>query len=133
MQETDKIYIKRVAEQMDVQAPDMTEIRFLANMHRGSMVHCTLQPGQTSRAGIHQTIEEMWYALQGQGDVWLKRDNEQREEAITSGNWFTIPVGTQFQVRNTGSDPLCFIIVTMPPWPGEQEWRRVTDHWPLSE
>ncbi|MBV9227755.1 MAG: cupin, partial [Chloroflexi bacterium] len=55
----------------------------------------------------------------------------EREEAVIPGTCFTIPVATHFQVRNTGSIPLCFIIVTMPPWPGEQEWVRVTDHWPI--
>ncbi|BCL78771.1 cupin domain-containing protein [Ktedonobacteria bacterium brp13] len=129
MQNIGHIQIKQVPEKMDVQAPDMTEIRLLANMNRGSMVHCVLPPAQVSLAGIHQTVEEMWYVLQGQGEVWLKRQNEEREEAIIPDISFTIPAGTQFQVRNTGSVPLCFVIVTMPPWPGEQEWVRVVDHW----
>jgi mannose-6-phosphate isomerase-like protein (cupin superfamily) len=28
-----------------------------------------------------------------------------------------------------GEEPLMFIIVTMPPWPGDQEAVRVDDHW----
>jgi mannose-6-phosphate isomerase-like protein (cupin superfamily) len=130
MQESDVVQIKQVAEKMDVRAPDMTEIRLLTNVSRGSAVHCTLQAGQTSLAGRHETIEEIWYCIEGQGDVWLKRDNAEREEEVVAGTCFTIPVGTYFQVRNTGSGPLCFVIVTMPPWPGEQEWVRVKDHWP---
>ncbi len=36
------------------------------------------------------------------------------------------------QFRNTGDEDLCFVIVTMPPWPGAEEARRVTDHWPVT-
>lgn len=131
MEEIAHIQINQLPVEMDVQAPDMTEIRLLASVNRGSMVHCTLLPDQVSLAGVHQTVEEIWYVLQGQGEVWLQRENEQREEKINPDVCFTIPVGTRFQVRNTGSEPLHCIIVTMPPWPGEQEWVRVVDHWPV--
>lgn len=43
-----------------------------------------------------------------------------------------IELGTHFQFRNTGDDDLCFIVVTIPPWPGEQEAIRVGDYWPTS-
>jgi len=33
----------------------------------------------------------------------------------------TIPVRTRFQFRNTGETPLRFVIVTLPPWPGQDE------------
>jgi mannose-6-phosphate isomerase-like protein (cupin superfamily) len=128
VQNADQIQMKRVPEKMDVYAPDTTEIRLLTNMSRGSMVHCVLPAGQISLAGMHHTVEEIWYVLQGQGEVWLKRQDEEREEALSPDMSFTIPAGTQFQVRNTGAEPLCCVIVTMPPWPGEQEWERVVDH-----
>ena len=121
--------IKHVPEHMDIQAPDQTEIRLLASLSRGSCVHCTLQPGQASLAGKHQTVEEMWYTLQGQGEIWLKRGEEEREETVSPGTCVAIPSETHFQVRNTSSELLRFGIVTMPPWPGEQEWVRVADHW----
>ncbi|GLV53812.1 hypothetical protein KDH_06630 [Dictyobacter sp. S3.2.2.5] len=126
-----QIQIKRLPIDMDVQAPDMTEIRLLANTGRGSMVHCTLLPNQVSRAGVHRTVEEIWYVLQGQGEVWLQQNGVQYEEKIQPALSFSIPVGTHFQVRNTGSTPLNCVIVTMPPWPGEQEWIPVADHWPV--
>jgi hypothetical protein len=40
---------------------------------------------------------------------------------LRRGVALTIPVGTSFQFRNTGRDPLAIIGVTMPPWPGEDE------------
>jgi mannose-6-phosphate isomerase-like protein (cupin superfamily) len=33
----------------------------------------------------------------------------------------TIPVGTEFQFRSFGYEPLTAIGVTIPPWPGEGE------------
>jgi mannose-6-phosphate isomerase-like protein (cupin superfamily) len=33
----------------------------------------------------------------------------------------TIPIGTHFQFRSIGDEPLAAIGVTMPPWPGEGE------------
>jgi hypothetical protein len=40
-----------------------------------------------------------------------------------------IPLGTRFQFRNTGAEPLCFIIATLPPWPGEDEAITQVGHW----
>ena len=42
----------------------------------------------------------------------------------------SIPLGAHFQFRNPGAEPLAFVIVTMPPWPGMDEAMRVADHWP---
>ena len=44
----------------------------------------------------------------------------------------TIPLGTHFQFRNLGRVPMAFVIVTMPPWPGEDEAYRVPDFWPVA-
>jgi mannose-6-phosphate isomerase-like protein (cupin superfamily) len=33
----------------------------------------------------------------------------------------TIPLGTSFQFRATGDEPLAAVAVTMPPWPGAGE------------
>ncbi|HLY26261.1 MAG TPA: hypothetical protein VKQ72_07970 [Aggregatilineales bacterium] len=41
----------------------------------------------------------------------------------------TIPVGTQFQVRAFGEQPLTVIGVTLPPWPGEGEAYPVQGKW----
>jgi hypothetical protein len=40
---------------------------------------------------------------------------------VVPGVSLTIPVETQFQFRNTGQEPLRFVIATMPPWPGADE------------
>jgi mannose-6-phosphate isomerase-like protein (cupin superfamily) len=40
---------------------------------------------------------------------------------VEAGVCLTIPLGTKFQFRSFGPDPLAAIAVTMPPWPGEGE------------
>jgi mannose-6-phosphate isomerase-like protein (cupin superfamily) len=41
----------------------------------------------------------------------------------------TIPLGTRFQFRSSGDDPLSALAVTMPPWPGEGESIFVDGPW----
>src|SRR5690348_7579969 len=87
-------------------APDGSEIRLLAAMKGGGVSHCTLQSGQTSLAVQHQTIEEIWFFLQGQGQVWRKLGEQEDEADVQPGVSLTIPTGAHFQFRNTGSEPL---------------------------
>jgi len=48
---------------------------------------------------------------------------------LRPGTALTIPVGTAFQFRNTGFEPLAAVGVTMPPWPGEDEAMEVAGAW----
>ncbi len=122
--------VKRLPEHYDVLAPDGSEIKLLLQMGRGSMVHCALPPGGVSLAVAHRTIEEIWYFIEGAGQVWRKLGGDEAVIDVGPGVCVTVPTGAHFQFRNTGDLPLQFIIVTMPPWPGEQEAYRVPDHWP---
>lgn len=95
------------------------------------MVHCTLPAGETSIAVAHKTVEEVWYVLSGQGQVWRKQGGEEQVVDVAPGDSLSIPVGARFQFRAATEGPLCFIIITMPPWPGEDEAYRVPGHWPV--
>lgn len=121
---------RRVPEVVDVLAPDGSEIRLLPVVARGSMVHCRLAPGAVTRAVRHRTVDELWYVLRGRGVLWRARDGEESEVELLPDTAHAIPVGTSFQFRCTGPEPLEIVIVTMPPWPGEREAERVPDHWP---
>jgi mannose-6-phosphate isomerase-like protein (cupin superfamily) len=114
---------------MDVYAPDGSEIRLLLSTSRGSSCHCTLPANGISLAGMHRSVEEIWYCVQGRGQVWRKRDEQESEIEIFPGVCLSIPPYTQFQFRTVGVEALEIIITTMPPWPGEQEWIKVEDHW----
>jgi mannose-6-phosphate isomerase-like protein (cupin superfamily) len=110
-------------------APDLSEIRLLHAMNGGGLAHCTLPVEGISLAVTHQTVEEIWYFLSGEGEVWRKQGDREESVYVAAGVSLTIPRGTHFQFRNTGNEPLCFIIATMPPWPGEQEAVRVQNYW----
>ncbi len=113
-------------------APDGSEIRELVGVEGGGMVHCTLPRGKTSIAVAHRTVEEVWYVLHGQGQVWRKQHGKESIVDVSPGTALTIPLGASFQFRNTGAEELCFIIVTIPPWPGEEEAFQVEGRWSAS-
>ena len=121
---------ERPAGEYDVLAPDGSEIRLLSSTRRGSMVHCTLNPGQVSRPVAHRTVEELWYILEGAGQVWRRLGEEERIVDVSPGGSLSIPAGAHFQFRAVGARPLRIAIVTMPPWPGAEEAYGVAGPWP---
>ena len=114
-----------------VVAPDGSRIWELLETAQASLVRCELPAGGVSLAVRHRTIEEIWYFLEGRGEVWRRYPDDHQEAIdVRPGTCVRIPTGTAFQFRNTGADSLIFVIVTMPPWPGDQEADRVDDYWP---
>ncbi|HEY0830031.1 MAG TPA: hypothetical protein VGE99_02735 [Candidatus Dormibacteraeota bacterium] len=56
----------------DAVAPDGSEVYFrVLDASRASLVEIVLRPGGTSRPVRHCTVEELWYFLDGSGDVWF--------------------------------------------------------------
>ena len=123
----------RLADGKTVVAPDGSRIRELVAVAGGSMVHCTLPKGAVSMAVVHATVDEVWYFLSGEGQVWRRRAGGESLVDVEPGVALTIVCGTHFQFRSTGDEDLRLVIVTMPPWPGPDEARRVSDHWSLRE
>jgi mannose-6-phosphate isomerase-like protein (cupin superfamily) len=121
--------IKRLGTDYDYLAPDTSEIRLLLYMRQAGLAHCTLQPKIVSTAQVHKYVDELWYFIQGQGIVWRNDGQKDQEDQVVPGTCLTIPVGTHFQFKNTGSEPLVFLIITMPPWPGSGEAVTVKNHW----
>ena len=123
---------RQLTEKVDAIAPDGSEIRVMGERAGGTCAHCTLPPGATSLAVRHQTVEEIWYFLSGEGEVWRSLDGAEEVTPVRAGTALTIPLGAHFQFRTIGDDPLRFVLTTMPPWPGDAEAVRVADHWPVS-
>ena len=96
------------------------------------MAHFTLGPGEVSRAVAHRTVEEVWYFLSGTGRMWRRPGDEEEIAEVAPGVSLSIPLGTRFQLRNDGDEPLAAVAVTMPPWPGEDEAYFVDGKWPAS-
>ena len=88
-----------------------------------------LPPGETSRAVTHRTVEEIWYFLEGRGEMWRRQGDREEVVAVEPGVCLTIPLGTHFQFRALGDRPLSALGVTMPPWPGPDEAVPVEGPW----
>ena len=116
----------------DCLAPDGSEIRLLVKNSRGSCVHCTLPARGLSAPVAHRYVEEIWYCLEGTGQVWRLGDKGDDIVEVRPGISLTIPAETPFQFRNAGEKSLCFLITTMPPWPGEKEAYHVEGYWHLN-
>jgi len=120
---------KHLPVQPDAVAPDGSDVRLLLQLGRGSMAHFELGPGQTSKAVVHRTVEEIWYFLSGRGQMWRQQQGASHIVDVYPGICLTVPVGTRFQFRSFGFEPLAAIGVTMPPWPGEDEAIVVQGEW----
>src|SRR5215210_4969390 len=106
-------------------APDGSEIRLLLDLecNNGGLAHCVLPAGGVSVAQRHKTVGEIWYFVQGLGQVWRKSADKEQEGCVidvSPGKCLTIERGEHFQFRNTGAEPLTLIIATIPSWPGPE-------------
>ena len=120
---------KRLPVQRDAIAPDGSDVRILLGLTGGGMAHFELAPGETSTAVKHRTVEEIWFFLDGRGEMWRRANGEESVVPIDAGLCLTIPLGTEFQFRSFGHTPLAALGVTMPPWPGEGEAVVVKGKW----
>ena len=119
----------RLPAECDAVAPDGSDVRLLLGLDGGGMAHFELRPGETSAAVTHRTVEEIWFFLSGRGQMWRQQDGQSEIVDVLSGVCLTIPMGTHFQFRSLGDEPLAAVAVTMPPWPGEDEAVMVTGPW----
>jgi len=113
----------------DVVAPDGSDVRVLLALAGGGMAHFVLAPGHTSTAVTHRTVEEIWYVLSGRGEMWRRHADGENVVEMEPGVCLTIPLGTHFQFRSTGTEALAAVGVTMPPWPGDGEAIVVSGKW----
>jgi mannose-6-phosphate isomerase-like protein (cupin superfamily) len=119
----------RLPARRDTVAPDGSDVRILLGLSGGGLAHFALAPGQTSVAVAHRTVEEIWFFLTGRGEMWRRLGDRQEVVTVEPGVCLTIPLGTHFQFRSLGPEPLAALDVTMPPWPGEGEAYAVDGRW----
>jgi mannose-6-phosphate isomerase-like protein (cupin superfamily) len=119
----------RAGDAPDTLAPDGSEIRLLVAHSAGSMCEVRLPPGGISVPVRHRTVQEIWYFLEGEGEVWRRAPDGSAVAVIVGpGSALTIPLGCRFQFRATGAADLRFLCITTPPWPGEEEAIVEPDH-----
>lgn len=116
-----------------VLAPDGSEVRVLLGLAGGGMAHFTLPAGAVAKAVTHRTVEEIWYVVAGEGQMWRRQAGRpEGDEAVVDlrpGTCLTIPLGTHFQFRAGDACALSAVAITMPPWPGEGEAVFVSGPW----
>jgi len=120
---------KTIPDTRDAVAPDGSDVRLLLGLKGGGMAHFALAPGETSTAVTHRTVEEIWFFVSGTGQMWRQLGRDSVTVDVRAGVCLSIPLGTHFQFRSFGDEPLAAIGVTMPPWPGEGEAVTVTGPW----
>ena len=120
---------RRIAAAPDAIAPDGSEVRVLCGLSRGGLAVFSLQPKAVSKAVAHRTVEEVWYVVSGRGRMWRKLGSRRRSVEIDAGVSLSLPIGTHFQFRCDGPEPLTVLGATMPPWPGEDEAYLVEGIW----
>ncbi len=119
----------RLADAFRVEAPDGSQVDILAKSERVSMARFSLACGLVSKAVRHRTVEELWYFIAGNGEMWRSNGGHEDIVEVTPGLSLSIPVGTAFQFKSTGPGTLEAIGVTMPPWPGADEAEFVQGKW----
>jgi mannose-6-phosphate isomerase-like protein (cupin superfamily) len=120
---------KRLAPKPDAVAPDGSDVRVLLSLDKGGLAHFELAPGKISTAVCHHTVDEIWLFVGGRGEMWRKLENHEEIVPVDSGVCITIPIGTHFQFRSYGHQPLAAIGATMPQWPGANEAYEVPGAW----
>jgi|SRR3954452_2996481 len=113
----------------DGRSPAGAEIRQLIDGETGSMIHSTVAPGQVNRATVHATVSEFWHVLSGEGQIWRQDSTREETAVLRKGVSIDIPVGTAFQYRCTSVDPLRFLCISMPRWPGADEATVIDGPW----
>jgi len=111
-------------------SPLGSHIRFLMDGTHGNMIHATVPPGMVGRACKFRTVDEYWYVLSGDGEIWRRSpDGGESVTRLVPGVCIDIPLGTAFQYRCSGSVPLVCTVMAMPPWPGDGEAEFIEGPW----
>ena len=120
---------KKLPAQITEVAPDGSNVRLLLALESAVMAHYELPPDRVSLAVKNRTVEEIWYFTSGRGEMWRKQGEKEEVVKVEPGVCITIPLGTDFQFRTVGDEPLAAIGVVVPPWPGAQEAVTVEGKW----
>jgi len=118
-----------LSDSFDAKSPAGADIRFLMDGPTGNMIHSTVPAGQINRATRHKSVSEFWFVLEGRGQIWRSDGQNTCTVDLVPGVSIDIPAGTAFQYRCDGAEPLTFICISMPPWPGDDEAAYVDGAW----
>jgi hypothetical protein len=72
-------------EHPDAKSPAGADIRFVMACEAGNMIHSTVPPQQVNRATMHATVSELWFVLEGRGEIWRIDGDESCVTALVPG------------------------------------------------
>jgi mannose-6-phosphate isomerase-like protein (cupin superfamily) len=77
-----------------------------------SLAEATLEPDQETERHYHRESEEIYFVLEGAGEMELAGDRARLE----AGDAVPIPPGARHQLRNVGLGPLRILCCCAPPY-----------------
>jgi mannose-6-phosphate isomerase-like protein (cupin superfamily) len=96
---------------------DGSTIRELCGLPTGgtvnqSLAEATLEPGHATQRHYHGEAEEIYFVLEGEGEMELEGDLAR----VAAGEAIAIPPGAWHQIRNVGTQPLRILCSCSPPY-----------------
>src|SRR5262245_46572748 len=96
---------------------DGSTIRELCGLPTGgtrlhSLAEAALEPGQATQRHYHAAAEEVYFVLEGEGELEL--DGERA--VVRPGDAVPIPPGSRHQITNVGAVRLRFLCTCAPPY-----------------
>jgi mannose-6-phosphate isomerase-like protein (cupin superfamily) len=79
---------------------------------RHSVAEATLESGQATERHFHAESEEVYFILEGEGDMELDGENVR----VTAGDAIPIAPGAWHTLSNTGAGPLRLLCTCAPPY-----------------
>jgi mannose-6-phosphate isomerase-like protein (cupin superfamily) len=79
---------------------------------RHSVAEATLEPGQATERHYHGESEEVYFILEGEGDMEVDGDSA----TVCAGDAIPISPGAWHTLRNTGGGPLRLLCTCAPPY-----------------
>jgi mannose-6-phosphate isomerase-like protein (cupin superfamily) len=92
---------------------DGSTIRELQHTAEQSLAEATLEPGQATDRHYHARTEEIYFLLEGDGEIEM--DGDRRH--VAPGDAVLIPAGARHQIR--AETPLRFLCCCAPPYSHE--------------
>jgi mannose-6-phosphate isomerase-like protein (cupin superfamily) len=103
--------IRQFAE-LSVEPQPYADYRPIFETARLNVTHVRIHPGETVPKHAHADEDQVYFVASGTGFVIL--DGERTE--VSAGSSALIPLGTEHEITNTGSEPLdyVFFVVFIP-------------------
>jgi len=89
-----------------------------APVENHSLAEAALSPGQATVRHHHRLSEEIYYLIEGSGEMEL--DGERRP--VAAGDAILIPPGARHRIANTGDGPLRMLVTCAPAYSHEDTY-----------